>query len=81
MIKKICFHSKRLHTITKMNDNINMDITIYSWVNEFSHICFMYNASFQLNYKISLYFLMKHEDYLVYVFFHDFTCRCTSIYL
>jgi hypothetical protein len=25
---KIRFHSKRPHTITKMNDNINMDITI-----------------------------------------------------
>ena len=29
----IRFHSKRPHTITKMNDNINMDITIARSVN------------------------------------------------
>jgi hypothetical protein len=25
---QICFHSKRPHTITKMNDNINMNSTV-----------------------------------------------------
>ena len=30
----ICFHSKRSHTITTMNDNINMDSTIAGSMND-----------------------------------------------
>jgi hypothetical protein len=33
---QICFHSKRPHTIIKMNDNINMDSTIPESMNAHS---------------------------------------------
>jgi hypothetical protein len=33
---QIRFHSKRQHTITKMNNNINMDSTIGGYVNAHS---------------------------------------------